>query len=118
MSFPRGTTKRDKGSEPFVRPFRPTVPGLADLTVQLALNLRLEGIVAQRRARLARRSNITRDIDVSNRGRPHPYQSLGHPFWKIQSSLTPLILPFCPAKVKPPPPTLEAQINQRFDRRD
>ncbi|GEM_PF-4422034 len=50
--------ERDKRSEPFVRPLRPTAPGLADLTVQLALNLRLEGIVAQRRARLARGANI------------------------------------------------------------
>ncbi len=31
--------KRDKGLEPFVRPFRPTAPGLANLTVQLALNV-------------------------------------------------------------------------------
>ena len=35
---------------------------------QLALNLRLEGTVAQRCAHLARGSNITRDIDVSKRG--------------------------------------------------
>ncbi len=32
----------------FVRPFRPTALGLADLAVKLGLNLRLEGIVAQR----------------------------------------------------------------------
>ncbi len=56
--------RRDKGSEPFVRPFRPTAPGLADLTVQLALNLRLQGIVAQRRARLARGSNIGQPIRI------------------------------------------------------
>jgi hypothetical protein len=37
---------------------------LANLTVQLALNLRLEGIVAQRRARLARRANIGPPIRI------------------------------------------------------
>ncbi len=63
-----GLIHGNKGSEPLVRPFRPTAPDLADFTVQLALNLRLEGPVAQRRARLARGSNITRDIDVSKRG--------------------------------------------------
>ncbi len=63
-----GLIHGNKGSEPLVRPFRPTAPDLADLTVQLALNLRLEGIVAQRRAGLARGTHITRDIDVSKRG--------------------------------------------------
>jgi len=37
---------------------------LADLTVQLALNLRLKGIVSQRRARLARGSNIGQPIRI------------------------------------------------------
>ncbi len=59
-----GLIHGNKGSEPCVRPFRPTAPGLADLTVQLALNLRLEGIVAQRRARLARGANMAQPIRI------------------------------------------------------
>jgi len=55
---------RNKGSEPFVRPLRPTAPGLADLRVRLALNLRLEGIVSQRRARLTRGANIGQPIRI------------------------------------------------------
>jgi hypothetical protein len=41
-----------------------SAPGLADITVQLALNLRLEGVRSRRCARLARGSNIGPPIRI------------------------------------------------------
>ena len=46
-------------------------PGLANLTVKLALNLCLEGIVTQRRARLARGANMAQPIRIDRGMKQH-----------------------------------------------
>jgi len=45
---------------------------LADLTVQLALNLCREGILSQRRARLARGANIAQPIRIDRGMKTRP----------------------------------------------